>query len=62
MTPVVMVAQTSLADYYRVDCQPPVMVRVSVRYPVPPLCLTCVKLDCAHAELVEDYRAAQAAA
>lgn len=43
------------ADYYAVGATRPVSVRVSNLYPVPPLCMTCIKSDCEHAEAVTDY-------
>jgi len=41
-----------------------VMLRVSVRFPVPPVCLTCRKNDCEHVKDLEDLlsQAAPAAA
>jgi len=51
------------ADYYRVQAgERAVSVRVSVRYPVPPLCLTCIRFDCEHAEAVAEYLEATRAA
>lgn len=56
MTTVRQLPGNSLADYYAVtDGDKTVSVRFSLRFPVPPLCLTCVKFDCAHAEHIADY-------
>lgn len=56
MTEITKLGANHGADYYRVtDGERSVSVRFSVLYPVPPLCLTCVKFNCVHAELVAEY-------
>lgn len=50
------VQSTDAAEYFRVAGKSgPVTVRLSNRYPVAPLCLTCITFTCKHAEAVADY-------
>ena len=55
------IGANSNADYYRLG---KVMLRVSVRFPVPPVCLSCRRNDCEHVKDLEDLlsQAAPAAA
>ena len=47
------VQSTDAAEYFRVAGKSgPVTVRLSNRYPVAPLCLTCITFTCKHAEAV----------
>jgi hypothetical protein len=53
------VASSAGADYYRVrDGERQATIRVSVLYPVGPLCLTCVRFDCRHVDTFNEQRAA----
>jgi len=45
---------TDIAEYYAVGAEKIVYVRVSNRYPAPPVCLTCRRNDCEHVQDVED--------